>query len=112
MSRPEIILIGFCAASLPTIQQLQTGISTTSDALLMDIGRWDKSLAMDIDIAPAEWLLKKSGGEYTDAEVAALSEETHANMVVVGAVGWLKAMLEKFHGVIALAGNVAGKYLF
>jgi hypothetical protein len=110
MDRTEIILIGFCDRALAELQFLKAEISKSSDPLIMDIGRWQASLAMEVDIAPAEWLLKKGGGKYSDSELAAMSEEAHSEMVVKNAVEWLQAMLSKFHGVVALGGSERGNF--
>ena len=106
--RPEVILIGFCDSALPELQILKAEISKSCSVLVMDIGRWQASLAAEVDVAPSEWLLKESGGELSNSQLAELSEEAHYDMVATNAVGWLQAMLFKFDGVIALGGNVLG----
>lgn len=59
--RPEVILLGFCDRALPELQFLKTEISKSCSVLLMDLGRWQDSLADVVDVAPAEWLLKEGG---------------------------------------------------
>jgi NADP-dependent 3-hydroxy acid dehydrogenase YdfG len=109
--RPEVILIGFCDSALPELQILKAEINKSCSVLLMDLGRWQASLAAVVDIAPSEWLLKESGGNLSNSELAELSEEAHCNMVATNAEGWLQAMLSKFDGVIALGGSVLGDRL-
>lgn len=77
----------------------------------MDLGRWQDSLADVVDVAPAEWLLKEGGGLLSSNEYAQMSDEAHCNMVATNAGGWLKAMLSKFDGVMALGGNALGEWL-
>ena len=107
-ARPEVIVIGFCDSALPELQLLRAEISKSCSVLIMDLGRWQSSLAAEVDIAPSEWILKEGGGELSSSEFAALSKEAHCDLVAANAIGWLKAMLSKFDGVISLGGGVLG----
>jgi Uncharacterised protein family (UPF0261) len=106
--RPEVIVIGFCDSAMPELQVLKAEIGKSCSVLLMDLGRWQASLAADVDIAPSEWILKEGGGNLSSSEFAAISDEAHCDMVAMNATGWFQAMLSNFDGVIALGGSVLG----